>query len=178
MSLKKYVKYTSLGLALSISATTFAPSMSSAQVTPAKVSTQNNSMKMCSPSPGNFCANVVNRYGNGSAKDVELQFGRFPAVQKQNLSVTQQSFFVNTQQYIQQLNDIEHRNPGIAQHLANEIVDYTNRIIQASFQNPLSIPQLIDTILAGVSKFNDPNSREYLTTWLECSRNFNGVLYS
>ncbi|MCQ6531155.1 hypothetical protein [Bacillus mycoides] len=41
MSFKKYVKHTSLGLALSISATTFAPSMSSAQENSNNVSISN-----------------------------------------------------------------------------------------------------------------------------------------
>ncbi|PEF34039.1 hypothetical protein [Bacillus wiedmannii] len=53
MSLKKYVKYTSLGLALSISAITFAPSMSSAQVETDSVGTsivQKNSHYHYTPS--------------------------------------------------------------------------------------------------------------------------------
>ncbi|OQR53372.1 hypothetical protein [Bacillus sp. CDB3] len=178
MSLKKYVKYTSLGLALSISATIFAPSMSSAQVTPAKASTQNNSINMCSPAPGNFCVNVLGMYQDGTVKDASLSFGIFLPVSKQNLSTKQKSYLIHTQQYIQNLNAIERANPGIAQRLANEIANYTNQIVQAALQNPYSIPGLIDTILAGVSKFNDPNIKAYLTNWLECSRNFNGVLYS
>lgn len=41
MSFKKYIKYTSLGLALSISSTTLAPSMSSAQENSNTISTSN-----------------------------------------------------------------------------------------------------------------------------------------
>ncbi|MCQ6531058.1 hypothetical protein [Bacillus mycoides] len=158
MSLKKYVKYTSLGLALSISATTFVPSMSSAQENSNIVSTSD--YKAISSNFSNVTYDVTDRLNVHGYKQVgpqqfQLKYANLP-FQTNNPQLANE-FSRN----IEKIRAIQDRANGV--QLVKDATDFGLAIARMVNQTNFSLAALSQLIVNYIGGLPNPDTREFLT---------------
>ncbi|PEF36839.1 hypothetical protein [Bacillus wiedmannii] len=160
MSLKKHVKYSSLGLglALAISATTFAPNISSAQINPESynASSHNNfvSNKSMQRNPTIADRTGLYSYTQIGPQLFQLKYGA-DVFQIQNPQLAE-----HYRSNIERMSEIQSRANWL--QIAKDATDFGFFIAQLATQHPFDPLALTQGILNYINSFPDPDTRDYL----------------